>query len=78
MQSITKQKKHPFANALKKLERSGMRKGIEKGIKKGMEKGRIETVIKMINEKYNDEQIMTITGLSLNQIQKLRTENPAD
>ena len=56
-------------------EEKGMKKGIEigeeKGIEKGMEKVKIEFAIKMINEGFSVEDIVKITGLSLEFIKKL-------
>jgi len=51
----------------------------EKGMKKGMEKGReeekITIAINLIKQKLDDTTIASATGLSIQQIQKLKSEN---
>ena len=48
-------------------------KGIEKGIKKGIEKGKIEDAKKMLIKKYPIDDIADITGLSVQEIKKLKS-----
>ena len=52
-----------------KLE--GLEKGIEKGIKKGIEKGKIEAAKGMKKEGFNFDVISRITGLRMEEIEKL-------
>lgn len=68
------------ANTLKKYEQKGMEKGIEIGMEKGREEGREEglaegmklTAINMLNQKLPDSLIMQVTGLSKEELERLK------
>ena len=53
-------------------EKKGMEKGIEKGIEKGMEKRTIEFANEMIKNGESNEKIRKYTGLTDDEIEKLR------
>ena len=53
----------------------GMAKGIEKGIAKGMEKEKLATAHRLLSMGLSDEQVSTVTELSLEEIQKLNKKN---
>lgn len=50
----------------------GMRKGIRKGIRKGRQEGRQEVVLNMLKEKTQVSFISKVTGLSKDEIRKLK------
>ena len=50
----------------------GMRKGIRKGIRKGRQEGRQEVVLNMLKEKTQVSFISKVTGLSKDEIKKLK------
>lgn len=54
------------------LERKAMEKGFEKGVEEGIEKGKFEDAKKMLLEGFDVEVISRITGLSQDEIRKLR------
>ncbi len=59
MQTVSQQKQHPFSNALRKFEQSGINR----------------IVINMIKKGYSDTQINEVTDFSIQEIQKIRKEN---
>ena len=65
-----------MAEADRKGMEKGMKKGIEKGIKEGIEKGKKEEKIEIaknaLNDGINIETISKITGLSIEEIEKLQ------
>ncbi len=48
--------------------------GMEKGIEKGIEKGKIEIIKKMLTKKIPIEEIHEMTGISIEEIKKLKAE----
>ena len=66
------------ANTLKKYEQKGMEKGIEigeaRGIEIGMEKGIKLMVTNMLNQKLSDSLIMQVTGLSEEELERLKNK----
>ena len=52
----------------------GRQEGIQEGKQEGIQKGKIETAQKMIKQGFQDSTIESITGLTQNEIQKLRRE----
>lgn len=50
----------------------GIEKGIEKGMEKGIEKGKIEIIKKMLTKKIPIEEIHEMTGISIEEIKKLK------
>ncbi len=62
METVTQQKQHPFANAIRKIEQSGM------------EKEKKQIAVNMIKKGSDDEFIAEVTGLSVAQIKELRQE----
>ena len=60
-------------------EKRGMEKGMEigmaKGIAKGMEKEKLATAHRLLSMGLSDEQVSTVTELSLKEIQKLKEQN---
>ena len=66
------------ANTLKKYEQKGMEKGIEigeaRGIEIGMEKGIKLMVTNMLNQKLSDSLIMQVTGLSQEELERLKNK----
>ena len=63
METISPQTKDAFEEIRNELERSGFNKGVE------------QTAINMVKKGYADAQIAEITGLGIEQIQKLKKEN---
>ena len=63
METVTQQEKHPFANAIRKLEQTGI------------EKANKQTVINLIKKECDNVFIADVTGLSVDQIEKIRKEN---
>ncbi len=67
-----------FAEQVKRFEKvfieEGMEKGMEKGIKQGIEQGMEQGAINCIKEGFNNETIIKITGLTDEQIDKLRDQ----
>ena len=59
------------ANTLKKTAE----KAREEGIVEGIEKRNIEVAINMLKQKLNDKLISSVTGLSLEEITKLKSRN---
>jgi len=57
--------------AKKEGKKEGMEKGMEKGIVQGMEKGIKATALKMKNSGLDANLIANITGLSVEEIEKL-------
>ncbi len=60
-----------IAYAEEKAEETGIEKGIEKGIEQGIEKNTRETALKMIKSGLDIKLIANITGLSVEEIEKL-------
>lgn len=60
------------ANTLKKAEEKGIEKGIETGIEKGKAERDIEIAKTMLSKNYPLSDISSITGLSTNEILKLK------
>jgi len=58
--------------SLEDAQREGMEKGIEKGIEKGMEKGIQAVARQMLAEGYDIDSILRCTGLSKEEIEKLK------
>jgi predicted transposase/invertase (TIGR01784 family) len=52
----------------------GIEKGIERGIEKGVEKERNKTAINMFKQKLDINLISKVTGLTVLQVQKLKTQ----
>ncbi len=48
----------------------GVEEGIERGIERGIEKGKLETARKMNEDGFSIEQILRITGLSMDDLEK--------
>lgn len=73
-----------FNSALRSGEALGHAKGLEKGLEKGLKEGRakgraegehkqaIESARKMLNKGYSKEDISEISGLSIEEIEKLK------
>lgn len=69
-----------FNSALRSGEALGHAKGLEKGLKEGLKEGRaegehkqaIESARKMLNKGYSKEDISEISGLSIEEIEKLK------
>ena len=49
----------------------GLKEGMDKGLKEGMKQKQIEIAQKLLKQKMEIEQIMSITGLSKQEILKL-------
>lgn len=65
-------------NAIKLARRLGIEEGLEKGEKKGREEGKKESSLEIARRLLNildDETISQTTGLSLEEVKKLRTGN---
>ena len=60
---------------IEKGRKEGMEKGIEKGIEKGMEKGKLEIAKEALSQGLSTEMISKITGLTIEQIEKLKGLN---
>ena len=64
------------ANTLKKTAEKALAEGISigeaRGIEKGIEKGVEKTAINMLKQKLDDKLICSVTGLSLEEITKLK------
>ncbi len=52
----------------------GIEKGVRQGIEQGIEQGKIETALKMLEQKMPLDLIVTITELPLETIEKLQLE----
>jgi predicted transposase/invertase (TIGR01784 family) len=52
--------------------KEGIKKGIKEGMEKGIKKGINEIAKNLLNMGFNNEQIMKATGLSLENIEKLK------
>ena len=61
-------------NTLKKAKEDGVKEGIEKGIEQGREEAVEKTAINMLKQNLGNDLISTVTGLSNNQILKLKNE----
>ena len=67
---------------IKYKKQEGVQEGIEKGIRKGIEKGRkegeyrktVELVKRMLKANINIQQISDISGLSIEEIEKISEE----
>jgi|TARA_B110000211_G_scaffold180741_1_gene204543 predicted transposase/invertase (TIGR01784 family) len=62
------------ANTLKKAEAKGVEKGREEGIKKGREEIIEKTVINMLKQNLDDSLISSVTGISNDQLLKLKNK----
>ncbi|PDO11431.1 MAG: hypothetical protein BLM47_01375, partial [Candidatus Reconcilbacillus cellulovorans] len=66
---------------LEKTERRGWEKGLQEGRKKGREEGRVEglraTAVRLMAEGMDDAFITRVTGLSLDEIARLRQAEQA-
>ena len=51
------------------------KRGMEKGMAKGMEKEKLATAHRLLSMGLSDEQVSTVTELSLEEIQKLNKKN---
>ena len=63
------------ANTLKKTAEKAKEEGIAEGIEKGIEKRNIEVAINMIKQKLDNKLISSVTGLTLEEILKLKNTN---
>ena len=67
------------AIAIRKATEKATEKAIEKGMEKGMDAGvikrSIEIAKKAVQKGYDNETIMDLTGLSIEEIEKMRNEN---
>ena len=63
------------ANTLKKTAEKAKEEGIAEGIEKGIEKRNIEVAINMIKQKLDNKLISSVTGLTLEEILKLKNKN---
>jgi predicted transposase/invertase (TIGR01784 family) len=61
-----------FATAIEKALKKREKIGIQKGIQRGMKKGKEETAKKMLENGANIEFIKAVTGLSEEEIEKLK------
>src|SRR5699024_3118368 len=64
--------KRDAISRLKYAERKGMKKGIEKGVKKGIEENKEKTAIKAIEIGLSIDEIIKLTGLTKEEIEKLK------
>ena len=55
-------------------QKDGIKEGKKAGIKEGKKEGIIAVAKKMIENNYTDEEILKISGLTLNKINSLRKE----
>ncbi len=62
------------ATSLDEAEKRGIKKGIEQGIEQGINQNKKEIAIKLIKLNLPLEQIVTATGLSLAEIQELKSK----
>jgi len=53
----------------------GMKKGMEEGYKQGIEQKQLEIIKSMLNKKMDDVLISEITGVSIEEIEKIKTSN---
>ena len=63
------------ANTLKKTAEKAKEEGIAEGIEKGIEKRNIEVAINMIKQKLDNKLISSVTGLTLEELLKLKNKN---
>lgn len=63
------------ANTLKKTTEKAKEEGIAEGIEKGIEKRNIEVAINMIKQKLDNKLISSVTGLTLEEILKIKNKN---
>ena len=65
-----------FNSALRSGEAMGHAKGLAKGLEKGLAEGEhkqaIESARKMLSKGYNEKDISDVTGLSVDEIEKLK------
>ena len=71
MERLREKTKHDEAQALYSAEQ----RGIKQGIKQGKTEGIIEVARNLIADNMPLEQVMRVTGLTLNEIEKLRTNS---
>lgn len=55
-------------------EASGVEQGVELGIEQGIEQNKVEIALNMLRENTNSDFICKVTGLSLDEVEKLRRE----
>lgn len=65
---------HKISNVGGNIAMTTAERLIEKGMEKGMEKTKKDTALRMIRQNFNNEMIEKITGLSQEEIEKLRKE----
>ena len=53
----------------------GKEQGKEQGIKQGIEQGIEQVAIKMLEKDMSDEEILSLTGLSVERLEKLKGAN---
>ncbi|MCS6795151.1 MAG: Rpn family recombination-promoting nuclease/putative transposase [Raineya sp.] len=61
------------AEKMKAIE-IGFQKGLQEGLEKGIEKNKIETALKAIQQGLDNQIIQVLTGLSIEEIEKLRSQ----
>ena len=61
----------PFKQGLEQGIEQGIKQGIEQGIERGREKNKLENAKRMKDKGYPLEEIADITGLSIEEIEKL-------
>lgn len=61
-------------NTLKKVKEEGIAQGIEQGLTKGIAQGIEQTAINMLKAKLDDKLIASVTGLSAQQILKIKSK----
>ena len=62
-------------NMVASAKEEGMKEGMEEGIKEGIEKSKMIMAKRLLKEKMTIEQIVKITELSEEEIEKLKSEN---
>ena len=61
--------------SMKEGREKGLREGLQKGMEKGMEKGRRQVALSMLQENADRDFISKVTGLSAEEIERLKN-NP--
>ncbi|MBN2664404.1 MAG: hypothetical protein JXR68_12205 [Bacteroidales bacterium] len=62
-----------FVSIAEYLETKGRRKGLEEGIEEGIEKEKKKIALSMIIEGISDDIILKLTGISIEQLNFLKT-----
>lgn len=70
--SLEKYSKKLINEGIEKGMQKGIQKGIQKGMQKGIQKKAIETARALLNEKMPMEKIALISGLSVDEIKRLK------